>query len=79
LWLSDLAFYLSTPWQDDVSLTISGCQAPYDYLNGIYSGLASESPSGYWDYDTVLRMWLSQDANGSGTSAPALTLLGVPE
>jgi hypothetical protein len=63
----------------DVSLTISGCQAPYDYLNGTYSGLASESPSGYWDYDTVLRMWLSQDANGSGGHAPALTLLGVPE
>jgi hypothetical protein len=63
----------------DVSLTISGCQAPYDYLNGTFSGLASVSPSDYWDYDTLLRMWLSQDANVSGTSAPALTLLGLPQ
>jgi hypothetical protein len=63
----------------DVTLSISSCQAPYDHLNGTYGGLASVSPSDYWDLDTVLRMWLSQDANGSGTSAPSLTLLGVPE
>jgi hypothetical protein len=63
----------------DVSLSILGCQPPYDYLNGTYSGLASISPSDYWDYDTLLRMWLSQDANVSGAAAPALTLLGVPE
>jgi hypothetical protein len=62
----------------DVTLSISSCQAPYDYLNGTYSGLASISPSDYWDLDTVLRMWLSQDVNASGTAAPALTLLGVP-
>ena len=63
----------------DVSLSISGCQAPYDYLNRTFSGLASVSPSDYWDYDTVLRMWLSQDANVAGTVAPALTLLGLPQ
>jgi hypothetical protein len=33
----------------NVSLTISGCQAPYDYLNGIFVGLASVSPGSYWD------------------------------
>ena len=63
----------------DISLSLSGCQAPYDYLNGTYSGLASMSPSNYWDYDNLLRMWLSQDANGSGASVPALTLLGLPQ
>jgi len=62
----------------DVSLSISGCQAPYDYLNGTYSGLASISPSDYWDYDELLRMWLSQD-NVSGSTQPALTLLGLPQ
>jgi hypothetical protein len=63
----------------DVSLSILGCQAPYAYLNGTYSGLASISPSDYWDLDEVLRMWLSQDASVSGSSQPALTLLGAPQ
>jgi hypothetical protein len=63
----------------DVSLTISGCQAPFNHLNGTFDGLASASPGNYWDYDTFLRMWLSQqDANVSGSSPPALTLLGLP-
>jgi hypothetical protein len=64
----------------DVSLSISACQAPYDYLNGAYSGLASISPSDYWDVDELLRMWLSQNnASASGSPQPALTLLGVPQ
>jgi len=62
----------------DVSLSIAGCQAPYDYLNGTYGGLASISPSDYWNYDELLRMWLSQD-NVSGSTQPALTLLGLPQ
>jgi hypothetical protein len=61
----------------DVSLTITGCQAPYDYLNGTFVGLASDSAGTYWDYDQWLRMWLSQqDANVSGSPPRALTLLG---
>jgi hypothetical protein len=64
----------------DVSLSISGCQAPYGYLNGTFGGLATVSPSDYWDYDVLLRMWLSQqDVNGSGSTQPALTLLGLPQ
>jgi hypothetical protein len=63
----------------DVSLSLSGCQSPYDYLNGTFSGLATVSPSDYWNYDDLLRMWLSQDANVSGSSQPALTLLGLPQ
>jgi hypothetical protein len=62
----------------DVSLSISGCEAPYDYLNGMYGGLASSSPSDYWNYDELLRMWLSQESV-SGSSQPALTLLGLPQ
>jgi hypothetical protein len=64
----------------DVSLTLSGCQAPYDHLNGTFVGLASVSPGSYWDYDLYLRMWLTQqDANVSLSSPPALTLLGLPQ
>jgi hypothetical protein len=64
----------------DVSVSIAGCQAPFDYLNGTYSGLASISPSDYWNYDALLRMWLSQpEASVAGSSQPALTLLGLPQ
>ena len=63
----------------DVSLIISGCQAPHDYLNGAFSGLASVSPSDYWGYDDLLRMWLSREnSTAQGSSVPALTLLGLP-
>jgi hypothetical protein len=58
----------------DVSLTISACNAPYNYLNSTFEGLATISPSDEWDYDSNLRMWLSQpNPDVSGASPPALT------
>lgn len=58
----------------DVSLTISGCNAPYNYLNSTFDGLATSSPSDEWNYDSYLRMWLSQpNPNVPGSSPPALT------
>lgn len=58
----------------DVALTISGCNAQYSYLNSTFDGLATTSPSSEWDYDSNLRMWLSQPGpNVSGASSPALT------
>ena len=58
----------------DVSLTISGCNATYNYLNSTFKGLATLSPSDEWDYDSNLRMWLSQpNPDVSGASPPALT------
>ncbi len=58
----------------DVTLTISGCNAQYSYFNGTYDGLATTTTSSEWDYDSNLRMWLSQpDPDVSGASPPALT------
>jgi hypothetical protein len=58
----------------DVSLTISGCDAPHNTLNSKFDGLATISPSSKWDYDANLRMWLSeQDPKVSGSSPPVLT------
>jgi hypothetical protein len=58
----------------DVSLTISGCNARYNYLNSTFDGLATTSPSDEWNYDDFLRMWLSQpNPDVSGSSPPALT------
>jgi hypothetical protein len=58
----------------DVVLTISGCNGQYSYLNSTFAGLATDSPSDVWDYDSNLRMWLSQqDPDVSGASPPALT------
>jgi hypothetical protein len=58
----------------DVSLTISGCDDQHSYLNSTYSGLATSSPSDEWDYDSNLRMWLSQvNPSVSASSPPALT------
>jgi len=58
----------------DVSLTISGCNAQYNYLNSTFDGLATTSPSDEWNYDSYLRMWLSQaNPDVSGSSPPALT------
>ncbi len=58
----------------DVSLTISGCDAPHNSLNSAFVGLATTSPSSEWDYDSNLRMWLSQpDPDVSGASPQALT------
>jgi hypothetical protein len=41
----------------DVTLTIESCNAAYAYLNGAYEGLATTTPSTYWDYDSLLRIW----------------------
>jgi hypothetical protein len=46
----------------DVSVTISDCHAPYGSFNSIFEGLATTSPSAAWDYDVLLRMWLSRQA-----------------
>lgn len=64
----------------DVTLTVAGCVAPYDYLNAQYQGLATTTPSSVWDYDSLLRMWLSRaGASVAGGSAPALTTLADPQ
>lgn len=61
----------------DVTLDISNCQPPYDYLNSTYEGLASTSPSATWDHDVLLRMWLSQPNPDIWDGVPpALTTLG---
>ena len=60
----------------DVTLTVAGCVAPYDYLNAQYQGLATTTPSTVWDYDSLLRMWLSRAGGGS---TPALTMLGYSQ
>ena len=39
-------------------------------------GLALATPSSYWDYDSLLRIWLSKDS-GNGSPA-ALTMLDEP-
>lgn len=49
----------------DVSLTIGNCGAPYSYLNGQLDGLATTSPSSYWDYDSDLIMWVSSPSGAA--------------
>ena len=67
-----------TPHQDgkvsvyDVSLTIEGCSAVHASLNGDFEGLASTSASSVWNYDDVLRIWLS---TREGTPRVAITML----
>ena len=61
----------------DVALTIAGCSGPYAYLNGEYDGLATTSPSGYWDYDAMLRAWLSKQVDDPSQAA-ALTMWAQP-
>lgn len=60
----------------DVTLTLADCNGVYDYLNGQYDGLALYTASSYWDYDSLLRMWLSK-LHGE-TRPAALTTLGEP-
>jgi hypothetical protein len=45
----------------DVALTIGNCKAPHVDMNGTFTGLATITGSSKWDYDTMLRMWLSKD------------------
>jgi hypothetical protein len=59
-----------------LTLTIESCSDAFAYLNGVYDGLASGTPSSVWDYDLLLRVWLSR-RTGSGAPA-ALTLLAEP-
>ena len=58
----------------DVTLMMENCNGAYAYLNGQYDGLALFTASSYWDYDSLLRMWLSKP---TGETPPAaLTTLG---
>jgi hypothetical protein len=45
----------------DVRLNIAGCAASFATLNGDYEGLASSTASSVWNYDEVVRLWLSTD------------------
>ena len=56
-----------------VTLTITNCQGAWAYLNGDYSGLAAITSSSVWDYDGLLRVWLSKPAGA--VSPAALTML----
>ena len=67
----DGAFYVF-----DVILDIGNCNATYARFNGRFEGLASDTASNVWDYDTQLRMWLSKP---EGTEPRvALTMLSAP-
>jgi hypothetical protein len=55
------------------TLTIDNCNGAFAYLNGEYSGLATSESSSLWDYDSLLRVWLSKSP-GAATPA-ALTML----
>jgi hypothetical protein len=57
----------------DVRLSIGGCDAAHAVMNGDFEGLASESASSYWNYDSMLRIWVSR---GAGTGSEAITMLG---
>ena len=59
----------------EIALTIEACNGSFSYLNGDHSGLGTFSTSDYWNYDSVLRVWLSK----SGTASPraAFTMWGV--
>lgn len=61
----------------DVRLTIAGCVPPYSYLDGDYEGLGTQTASGYWDYDSLLRIWVSK-RDGATPVPAALTMLTRP-
>ena len=64
---------ISSVYADKVTLTIANCRGAWAYLNGDYSGLAAITSSSVWDYDGLLRVWLSKPA---GAMSPvALTML----
>jgi hypothetical protein len=56
----------------DIVLTINSCQGGYGYLNGVFDGLATTTPSDYWDYDLLIRVWLSTPA---GAVSPAALIM----
>jgi hypothetical protein len=57
----------------DVTLSMESCSGAYAYLNGTYGGLALATPSSVWDYDSLVRIWLSKES-GEGSPA-AITML----
>ena len=57
----------------DVTLLMESCSGAYAYLNGTYGGLALATPSSVWDYDSLVRIWLSKES-GAGSPA-AITML----
>lgn len=58
------------------TLLLQSCNGAYAYLNGTYEGIALGTPSSRWDYDSLLRIWLSKP---TGQTPPAaLTMLGEP-
>lgn len=60
----------------DATLTIGNCTGVFAYLNGEYTGLATSTPSSYWDYDALLRVWLSK--RPESVTPAALVLLSDP-
>lgn len=56
----------------DVTLTIASCNATHAHLNGAYTGLATTTASSYWNYDMLLRVWLS---TGDSAAPAAVTML----
>jgi hypothetical protein len=56
----------------DVYLQITGCNAQFDYLNSDFEGLATETQSGYWDYDAWLVIFLA--APDGAPPRPAVTM-----
>ena len=60
----------------DVELTLASCTGSRADLNGVYEGLATTTPGAYWDYDSLLRVWLSKP--DGATPQTAVTLLGSP-
>jgi hypothetical protein len=60
----------------DVTLVIENCNAQFDDLNASYSGLASETQSGSWDYDFNLVVFLSTPAGMA--PAAAVSMYAVP-
>jgi len=58
----------------DIAFSLESCTGPYSYLNGSYQGFATSTPSDYWDYDSLLRIW----ASGSGAAQTAVTMLAEP-
>ncbi len=60
----------------DVDLVIQSCNTSYAYLNGEFEGLATTGPSSLWDYDDLLRTWLSK--RDGAVWQTALSMLGTP-
>ena len=55
------------------TLLMQSCNGAYTYLNGTYEGVALGTPSSRWDYDSLLRIWLSKPTGE--TPQAALTML----